>query len=345
MIGFFEHQKSGCMLYRTKHPMDMLNANGVPSSFIQINVDIDSNVYDAMKAVQVYGIYPFRFEHVLKIIHADGKRIVYDMDDALDLIDPVNPFFHAVKRDAGSRDEILRLIDQITVSTPVMRDLLLSKTDIPITVVPNCYEPKEWTFTRPKRGGIRIGFAGSPTHVGDLIDVIPAIRNLQAKYDVRFLIMGLGPSTYESFVKDMRYTCAPEGVKAVDELDRELSTIKFEWIPYVDYDNYPATLTNLALDIGLCPLKDTPFNRARSACKAMEYTLAGALAIASDMPGYRDDHSSVLVYEPNDWEKVLENYIKFPEIREEVRLQHLDWLQKNRKVDSQLEILKQVYGV
>jgi hypothetical protein len=324
--------------------MDMLNANGVPSSFIQINVDIDSVIYDSMKAVQVYGIYPFRFENVLKVIHADGKKIVYDMDDALDLIEPTNPFFNAVKKDAGSRNEILPLIDHVTVSTPVMKELLSSKTDKPITVIPNCYDPKEWTFIRPKRDGIRIGFAGSPTHVDDLIQIIPVIRELQSRYDVRFLIMGLGPSTYESFVRDFRYTATTEGVKSVDELDRELSTIKFEWIPYIDYDYYPSTLINLSLDIGLCPLKDTPFNRARSACKAMEYTLAGALAIASEMPGYREDHSSILV-QGDEWLKAIEYYIEYPEIRNEEIKHHLKWLQENRKVDSQLEILKQVYGV
>jgi hypothetical protein len=344
MIGFFEHQPSGCFLYRTKHPMDMLNANGVPTSFLQCNVDMDSDVYDKLKAVQVYGIYPFRFGKVLDVLRRDGKRIVHDMDDALDLIEETNPFFYAVKKDAGSREEIMNLVDQITVSTSGMKDLIFPKVKVPVTVIPNCYTPNEWNFVRPVRSGIRIGFAGSPTHVSDLISIIPVIGKLQAKYDVRFLIMGLGPSTYESFVKDMRYTCAPAGVKAVDELDKELGKIKFEWIPYVDYSFYPGTLMNMSLDIGICPLKDTPFNRCRSAVKAMEYTLAGALAIASDMPAYREDQSSVLVND-GKWESILETYIKYPEIREQVRLKHLKWIEENRKVDSQLEILKEIYAV
>jgi len=256
IIGAFEHQPSGCYWYRTKHPIDMLKNNGVDARMLQIETDID--FYDNLRSVQLYGIYPFQFYKALEIMKNDGIKIIYDMDDAVDLIDVNNPFYYSVKKDAKSSLEILRYTDHVTVSTPVMKELLSKKTDKPITVVPNCYDPNEWTFIRPKREGIRIGFAGSCTHVADLIEVLPTIIKLQKDHDLRFLIMGFGKDSYAEWVRDFSYSSTEEANKQLLILNDLLLQIKFEWVPYVNFDLYPSTLINLALDIGICPLLNTP---------------------------------------------------------------------------------------
>jgi hypothetical protein len=130
----------------------------------------------------------------------------------------------------------------------------------------------------------------------------------------------------------------------LNKLDSLIKEINFEWIPFVDFSNYPATLTNMALDIGICPLKETPFNKCRSASKAMEYTLSGALALASDVTAYRQDPTSILVKD-TEWLEKLEYYIQNPTEREEQRLKHLQWLQQNREITTQQDILKSIYEV
>jgi len=343
-IGMFEHQPSGCYWYRTKHPFDALNKAGIDTRMI--NLDEDIEFYDSLKSVQLYGIYPFSFEKVLKVLKADGKKIIYDMDDLVSKIDITNPFYYAVKKDAGSSLQILEYADHITVATQNIADALSTKTNKPITVVPNCYSKSEWLYERPEREGIRIGFAGSCTHVPDLIQVLPVIKKLQAKHDIRFLIMGFGKQSYEEWFRDFSYSSPEEAVEKLWILNDLLKEVKFEWIPYVEYVNYPATLRNMALDIGLCPLKDTPFNNARSASKAMEYTLSGALALASDSIPYRDDKSSVLVKD-NEWEEKITFYVENPDKRKEVHKSHIDWLKENRNInsDKMISLLKSIYGV
>ncbi len=342
-VGYFNHKKSGCFWYRIKHPMDALNANGVETKMIHLNQDIDM---DDVASVQFYGAYPFRADKVFEYLISEGKKIIYDADDALDLIEPTNPFYYSVKKDLGSVSEALFYANEVTVSTPEMKKYMEGKTDKKITIVPNCYDPKEWTFLRPQREGIRIGFSGSPTHVGDLLKVLPVIKRLQDKYpEVVFIIHGFSNEDYGTWFKQYRYISTPEGVKELIEFDKMLSKIKFEWVPFVDFDSFPSTLINMSFDIAICPIKDTPFNRCRSACKAMEYTLSGALALASNLSPYQEDKSSVLVNDDDEWEQVLDFYITNPVLRELKRLKHLKWLQNNRDINTKIDLLKSIYVV
>lgn len=320
--------------------MEALNTHGVETKMIRINEDIE---FDPVTAVQVYGIYPFSFEKSLQFIKSQGKKIVYDMDDALDLIDLSNPFYYAVKHDSFSERELFKYADHITASTPAIARYAATKTTVPITVVPNCYSPEEWTFPRPEREGIRIGFAGSTTHVEDLLLVLPSIKKLQEKYDIKFLLFGFGPSTYTQWIQDFRFAGTDESRIQLEKLIPLLDSMTFEWIPFVDFEHFPSTLINMSLDIGLCPLTDTSFNQARSASKAMEYTLAGALALTSDREAYIDP-SSINVKDGH-WEEELEFYITHPELRKEAQQRHLQWIKENRNINSpqMLDLLKSVY--
>ncbi len=347
MIGYFSHQHSGCYWYRIKRPMDALNEHGVSTFKIGLDQDIDDKIYNDITAVQVYGIFPFSFGRVLSKLKQEGKKIIYDLDDALDYIELTNPFYYSVKKDAASEREILQYADHITVSTPFIAEYIKQKTNVPVTVVPNCYNPQDWTFERPKKEGIRIGFAGSCTHIDDLLMVLPAIRNLQKKYDITFVLMGFGKEDYETWLHQFRFTSPPEGQKALDEFQAVMKDIKFEWIPYTDFENYPEALTNLALDLGLCPLKDTNFNKARSASKAMEYVLSGALALASNTEAYKHDPTSILVND-NEWEWKIE--FQIIKIKSKTTLSmdkpmHLKWIKENRNINTQIDLLKSVYMV
>lgn len=342
-IGYFAHQPSGCYLYRIKHPMDALNAHGFPTVKIGLDQDID---LENMQSLQVYGIYPFSFSRALKILKDDNKKLVYDLDDATELIDETNPFYLSVKRDTFSQREILPFMDHITASTPVIADYIRGKTQAPITIVPNCYSPNEWMYPRPKREGIRIGFAGSTSHIPDLLMVLPAIKNLQKKYDIKFILFGFGPEDYESWLRSIKFMATEEALKCLEEFESFMKEIDTEWVPFIDFSQFPDTLTNISLDIGLCPLTDTPFNRARSASKAMEYTLSGALALASDLEPYRADPTSILVKD-TEWEEKLEYYILNIEERKKRHKEHLEWIQQNRNINSprMIDLLKSIYVV
>ena len=340
-VGFFQHQKSGCFWYRIKRVHDVFQRNGIETRMIALNQNVD----DDISAFQLYGATPFSMAKPLEWMKEEKKKIVYDVDDALHLIDDTNPFRLEVMRDIPSMEEKLRYADEITVSTPEIAKYLKGRTNAPITVIPNTFTASEWTFPRPIRSGLRIGFSGSPTHVGDLLLVLPAIRNLQKKHNFTFILHGFSKAdSYQDWFNQYRYQANEKSLKELLEFDKLLSEINFEFVPFVDFELHPAVLTNMALDIGICPLKPTPFNICRSACKAMEYTLSGALALASDTPPYQMDKSSILVKD-DEWEKTLELYIENPLSRKYAQQQHLQWIKENREDISNLESLKKVYGI
>lgn len=322
--------------------MEALAAHGIETEMIKLDTDVD--IYN-MQTVQLYGIYPFSFEKAVAFMKEQGIKLVYDIDDASSLVEITNPFYYAVKRDGFSEHELFAAADHITVATPYLAEYARQKTHVPVTIVPNCFTPSEWMFPRPKRDGIRIGFAGSPSHIDDLVMILPAIINLQNKYNgVRFLLYGLSQGDYPSFVRNFRFLLPKEGLPMFERFMELMNQVKFEWIPWSDFDSYPSVLTNMALDIGLCPLRSTPFNDARSASKAMEYTLSGALAMASNVVSYKSDKSSVLVND-TEWEEALEYYIIHPEIQEKKHVEHLFWLEQNRNINTQVELLKSIYVV
>lgn len=340
-IGFFDHQRSGCFWYRIKHPMDTLNAHGYQTEVIRMDKDIE---IDNFQSVLFYGAYPYSMEKILKLFKEKGIKIIYDTDDALDLIDISNPFYYSVKRDVGSVKQILEYADEITVSTPIMKEYMAKMTDKKITVVPNCYLSSEWTANRVEKSELRIGFSGASPHVSDLVEIIPIIKRLQDKYKFKFYISGFGQTSYAEWYKQYRYIAQPEAIEELVKLDKALSKMSFEWVPFVDFTIFPYTLTNLSLDIGICPLKDTPFNRHRSAVKALEYTFAGALAISSDILPYQNEPTSIRV-KPEEWETTLEKYILDIELRNETREKHLEWIKNNRNMESHVDLLKSIYVV
>jgi hypothetical protein len=75
----------------------------------------------------------------------------------------------------------------------------------------------------------------------------------------------------------------------------------------------------------------------------MEYTLSGALALASNMPPYNEEPTSTIVA---DWEKALTHFIENPEDLEAFRLKNLRWIQENRNIDApdKIQLLKTIYN-
>ena len=340
-VGTFRRNKSGCYWYRVKRTQDILKKSGFKTVTMNLNEDID----DDIDIYSIYGSQPFSMRKVLNSFKEDKKKIVYDVDDALTLMEESSPFYHDIMASVPSFIENLQYADEITTTTAEMERYLRTKTDKKITVIPNTYDPTEWTFERPKREGIRIGFAGSPTHLGDLLLVLPAIRNLQKKYVFTFILFGFSKyGTYREWYAAERFAAQGQRLADLLEFDKLMSEINFEYVPFVDYELYPTVLTNIALDIGLCPLRDTPFNRCRSACKAMEYTLSGAVSLASDVEPYKSEVDSILVSDGN-WEDAIEALIKYPDVRKTFLEASKTWIEENRNMNSQIETLKKVYGI
>jgi glycosyltransferase involved in cell wall biosynthesis len=79
---------------------------------------------------------------------------------------------------------------------------------------------------------------------------------------------------------------------------------------------------SIDFDIGLAPLVDMPFNRSKSAIKALEYAALGIPVIASDREPYRpfvlDGVTGYLVRDEHEWTKRLRELVNDDAMREEM---------------------------
>lgn len=248
---------------------------------------VDGNT--AFDAFVWHGL-PEGFERIIGVgtrWQIEGKQVVWSIDDDYRCIPSWNP----VKLSAQMYTVCMwsvRSVNHILAST---RTLAQTMGNRPVSVAPNLIEPNLYEPWPRDRAIFRIMFAGSPTHIGDLDQIVEAVTTVLNKYPhVEFVFMG----------------CAHPEIKR-----RHLyqGVVELPSHPLKDYWN---SICCYAPDVWVCPLVDCEFNRSKSFLKAIEGMALGAAVVASDVQPYRDcissGHNGVLV-DPEDggaeWSEVL----------------------------------------
>jgi GT2 family glycosyltransferase/tetratricopeptide (TPR) repeat protein len=180
-------------------------------------------------------------------------KIVFELDDALTQLPGSNPhcgYFRAMR---PQLETYLRNADLVTVSTPRLKEIY-SGFNENIEVLPNTLDPRIWqSLPGPTRadGKVRILFSGTLTHQSDLGLIEKAIEQvIQELGDkVEFLFWGNPPASL-GHLPQVRHIS-------------EFST---------DYAQYAQRLKCSGVDLAIVPLEATPFNRAKSNIKWLEYS-------------------------------------------------------------------------
>jgi glycosyltransferase involved in cell wall biosynthesis len=191
-----------------------------------------------------------------------GKPILSELDDDIVDVAAYNQAAESLKPGSPILDIglcQLRNSDGLITSTPYLADVY-SEYCKNIYVVPNSIDVQKWEKAKGrKRPGIRVGWIGSTTHSEDLElleKVIPRITVLSP--DLKFVFAS---AHIPEFLK---------GLKQVEIVEK--------WVPIL---KYPAHMASLDFDIGLAPLRDNKFNRAKSNLRWLEYSALGIPCVAS----------------------------------------------------------------
>ena len=108
---------------------------------------------------------------------------------------------------------------------------------------------------------------------------------------------------------------------------------------FVDAPDYPHLLSELRVDIGLAPLRDTIFNRAKSDVKYLEYAATGAAVIASPVSPYRaaiapDRGLIVPENTPEAWDAAIEELVTNGARRRGLAQAAYDWVRQERSIEA-----------
>lgn len=236
----------------------------------------------------------------------DGTALLYETDD--DLLDPDGPPGIAARLAAERPDvrRMLALADLVTTTTPVLAGRLAPHTRAEVRVVRNALDPAWYAPApaAPSAGaddpGLRVVYHGPASRLADYALARPAVDALAAgDPSVRRLWLGSDDPVVAAAVDEARPWTA--GVPA-----------------------FAAALAAARPGIGLAPLADTAYNRARSELHWLEYALAGAPAVVSgfDGPGpydaVRDGVDGLVARTPADWQRGLAALAASPAYRAEL---------------------------
>jgi hypothetical protein len=115
----------------------------------------------------------------------------------------------------------------------------------------------------------------------------------------------------------------------------KLKNLQMIHIPFMPPELHPHVLSGASMDIGLCPIQDTPFNRGKSCIKFYEYAATGAATLASDVEPYKSEVTYRAKNTKKDWVKKIEKLIVDKEFRSKLATEQHDWVLKHRNIGGE----------
>jgi len=240
-----------------------------------------------------------------------GVAVVVDMDDDLGAIDPWHIARYALDPRAGrihswaNAERACRDATVVTVSTPpLLKEYARHGRGV---VLPNHVLREMWDI-QPNRETRRFGWTGSlHSHPQDPSVVGPAVQRL-VRDGFEFAMIGNTKGV------TIPGEGNPTSVREAFGLDEDPWTTG-----PVKVTDWAAALTNLY--VGMAPLRDTKFNRAKSWLKPLELAALGIPCVSSPLPEYRRANEAgigVLAAQPRDWYRELRKLLTDETWREEV---------------------------
>ena len=243
-----------------------------------------------------------------KMARAVGQIVINDVDDWYWGLDPSNMAWktshpkYNKEENINFYKKIVCASSIITVSTPFLRDRILQwnpKCDV--VLLPNTVDTRRFTkhdhteTTTPK-----VGWVGSTAHRSGDLEIL------------RGILAPLSTTTQISLQHSGFSLSAPSFAEAVGVDYQQVTNV-----PATDPENYPSLLS---MDVGIAPLRDVPFNHAKSDIKLLEYSASGIPWIASALPSYVSLQESFqmgrIAKRPKDWIRNLKA-LRDPKVRAE----------------------------
>lgn len=262
-------------------------------------------------------LYEYQQEH--------GKKIVVDQDDDL-IVDPSNPHLkdHEVTDAVNIVQKTIEIADMVTTTTQYLARKL-SQYQKNVMVFPNNMDMKRWDLPKHKNSSkrVRIGWAGSITHIEDLKMILPVLHRIQKEY----------PEVLYVFVGDMRIKEHLEGLEA-------------EIMLGVPFEAWPAKLHSLSLDISIAPLVVNDFNKCKSNIKALEYGIAQYPGVYSKIiygEHMFDGYRGITAENEEQWYLGIRNLIVCPPLRENLMYGGYAHSSQWHNLEKEVHLLEEAY--
>lgn len=260
------------------------------------------------------GLYPLGPGTIARSIESFDGRVVFDLDDAVHLGSPAlaaRPLHVRWLYGPHQALRLLRRADAIVVSTPGLAEILPSWVRQPV-VLATVPDPRSYPMATHTEGvPVRIGWAGTMRNLHYLELVRSPVERLRREAVAGLEVVSStswdGPSTFR------RWT-----------LGEESSVFS-------------------RFSIGIMPLPDTPYTRAKAGFKLLQYMAAGVPVVASPV-GVNQllveaSGAGFLASSPSEWEEALRLLALDPSLRSELGSKGRAFVERYADLDTQAETL------
>jgi glycosyltransferase involved in cell wall biosynthesis len=217
--------------------------------------DSDIIIFQAINKTMTLGL-AHAFRKLFKI------PVLMEIDDYILNVPGYNTAFSSYKADSERvRNNITQMKEAsgMIVSTPYLKKQY-QQFNKNIHVIPNGIDFKDWRYIRPQEHKkIRIGWMGSSAHTDDLESIKEPLMKILELPNVEFICVGGVPNSFKNYSK---IKCYPK---------------------WATIDTYPQWVASLDFDIGLFPLVDNHFNKAKSNLRWLEYSALKIPTVASNV--------------------------------------------------------------
>jgi glycosyltransferase involved in cell wall biosynthesis len=276
---------------------------------------------------------------------AGRKPLIIDIDDRYDIIDPLSDMYLAygtqevvlndgtyLWKDGENKfdiklnksrlktfEDMLSQADGVIVTTFELKNYA-NQFNQGVCVIPNSIDFNIWPDVKDKakdKDEVRLIWQGGASHYSDLAEVQAPLERLMHKYpNLHFYLIG---QVFPGIVKNM-----PQ-----DRVKRA------GWIN-ADGHGYRTACYNA--DIGICPLIESDFNKAKSSIKYYEYSAAGIATVARNMLPYSEDinhgKNGYLYDNPTHFEQLVGDLIDDPIERMSLAKNAKEYVKKYRNLDD-----------
>lgn len=244
---------------------------------------------------------------VLAELVSAGRSITWDNDDDFTAVPKESPTYSKMGglrgRQVFSKSvRVAKMAHTVTSPTEALAEIYRRAGARRVEVIGNHLNPDVFRARR-RHDGVVIGWIAGIEHQVDAarIPIAAALRQIAATHD---------NVTVECIGVDLRL---PE---------------RYRFDARVDFRDLPPRLRGL--DIGIAPLTDIPFNRARSDIKLKEYAASGVAWLASPVGPYLglgEEQGGRLVRD-DEWSQALERLVTRRRERRKLGKKGLSWAKR-----------------
>ncbi len=235
---------------------------------------------------------PF-FEWILKFF---GKKIIYDIDDAIYLANDSKARIKNFFKCPGKTMKIIKMCDHLIVCNEYLKNYC-EKSNPNIIIIPTSVDTDVFTMKKQSdksQKEVVIGWIGSHSTTKYLNKIMLVIEKLSKKHKLKLIIIGA----------NQKFDVA--GVEVVNKMWKLDEEVK-------DFQSF---------DIGVYPLDDDEWVLGKTGFKTIQYMAVGVPGVVSNVGTnshiVKDGVNSFLAYTEQEWYEKLAQLIENPELRKEI---------------------------